>query len=464
MTEAVVESREARRPKKLPGPRGTFFVGNVFDAWEDPLKLFTNATAAYGDNVRLRFFHLEYFLLNDPEAIHHVLVGNHANYKKSRNYQGLKVMLGEGLLTSEGDFWKKQRKLAQPAFHRDRLQTFADAMVSSTRDHLDRWAREIEPGQTFDAHRELMRLTFRIVGKTLLSTDVDGEARAIGDALNIAITWANQYVESIIRLPPWVPTPKNRRFLKAKETIDGLVDRIVTERRRSGDLGDDLLGMLMSARDEAGEGMSDVHLRNELLTLVLAGHETTANALSFIVYLLSRHPDVMRRLAAEVEEVLGGREPTLADLKRLEYTTMVIEEAMRLYPPAWVLERETIEADSVGGFDLPKASVIGISPYVLHRNPALYSNPEGFDPNRFEKSAVAKRGKHHYLPFGGGPRFCIGNAFAMMEMQIVVPMLFQRLRLDLVPGFRLELDPSVTLRPKKGVPVTLRRLERSASA
>ena len=465
LQETVREAKPSRSTKKLPGPRGTFVVGNLFDVWADPLKTFTAATAAYGQNVRLKFLYIDYFLMNDPAAIHHILVQNHQNYRKSRNYAGIKMMLGEGLLTSEGDFWKKQRKLAQPAFHRDRLQNFVDTMVSCTNDHLDRWERELTVGSSFDAHREMMRLTFRVVGKTLLSTDVDGDAREIGDALNVAIQWANEYVESVLRLPPWIPTPHNRRFLRAKETIDRLVDRIVADRRKAGDLGNDLLGMLMSATDEhTGDGMSDIQLRSELLTLVLAGHETTANAMSFLVYLLSRHPDVMRRLATEVEEVLSGRAPTLADLKRLEYTTMVIEEAMRLYPPAWVLERDSIDQDAVGGFTIPKGSLVGISPFILHRNPELYPNPEGFDPQRFDKASSAARSKHDYLPFGGGPRFCIGNAFAMMEMQIIVPMLIQRFRLDLVPGFRLELDPSVTLRPKNGVPVTLRRSERAVSA
>ncbi|MFO0611176.1 MAG: cytochrome P450 [Polyangiaceae bacterium] len=441
----------------LPGPKGLPVLGSLLDVWDDPLRLFTAATSEFGPNVRLRFLSLDYYLLNDPAAIHHVLVQNSSNYRKSRNYQGLKVMLGEGLLTSEGDFWRKQRRLAQPAFHRDRLAAFAGSMVSCTSDMLDRWDRE-HHGTPFDLHRELMRLTFRIVGKTLLSTELDGAAKDIGDALNVALDWANDYVESLVRVPPWVPTPKNLRFSKAKEVIETLVDRIVAERRRAKDLGGDLLGMLMAAQDDAtGERMSDRQLRHELLTLVLAGHETTANALTFVFYLLSLHPGAMRELAAEVERVLGDRAPTLGDLKQLAYTTMVIEEAMRIYPPAWILEREAIEADVVAGVAVPKDAMIGISPFILHRNHELYPNPEGFDPERFRPESSGARGKHHYLPFGGGPRFCIGNAFAMMELQIVVPMIVQRARLDLVPGFRLELDPSVTLRPRNGVRVTRRR-------
>ena len=210
LSEAVVSRAE---PKKLRGPRGTFVVGSLFEAWDDPLKLFADATRAYGDNVRLKFAYLDYLLINDPSTIQHILVQNHTNYTKSRNYQGLKVMLGEGLLTSEGDFWKKQRKLTQPAFHREHMEGFLSEMAVCTSDMLDRWSSELVPSRaSFDLHREMMRLTFRIVGRTLMSTELDGEARAIGDALNVTLEWANKYVESIVRIPPWVPTPRNLKF------------------------------------------------------------------------------------------------------------------------------------------------------------------------------------------------------------------------------------------------------------
>jgi cytochrome P450 len=452
-----VGARGARRAGRLGGPKGTFVVGNLFEAWADPLALFAEATRAHGENVRLRFAYLDYLLVGDPAAVQHILVQGAKTYTKSRNYQGLKVVLGEGLLTSEGDFWKKQRKLSQPAFHREHMEGFLTEMVRSTSDMLDRWEREVALGESFDLHREMMRLTFRVVGKTLLSTDLDGEAKVVGEALGVALEWANQHVESVVRIPPWVPTPRNLRFLRAKETLDRFVMRIIEERRASGDAGEDLLGMLMSAVDaDTGERMSDAQLRDEILTLVLAGHETTANALSFLFYLLSTHPDVRRRVAAEAESVLSRRAPTLADLKRLEHTTMVIEETMRLYPPAWVFERQAVADDAFGDLVVPKGTVVGISPFVIHRNPRLWDNPEGFDPERFAKSKAEARNKYAYLPFGGGPRFCIGNAFAMMEMQVIVPMVLARTRLDLVPGFRLELDPSVTLRPKRGIPMVRR--------
>lgn len=444
-------------PRELTPHPGNLLLGSAFDAWKNPITLFGAATRD-ADVVRFRFVYLDYFLLNDPAAIQHVLVANPGNYVKSRSYAGLKAVLGQGLLTSEGDFWRRQRKLSQPAFHRDKLSGFVDTMARFTADMLERWKRELEPSATepgrgsFDAHAQMMRLTFRIVGQTLLSTDFDGEAKAVGDALNVALVWANRYAEALVRIPPWVPTPSNLRFGQAKKKLEDLVMGVIDDRRRGRSSGDDLLDMLMAARDEqTGEGMDDRQLKDELLTLVLAGHETTANALTFTLYLLSRHPEVRRRVEEEVARVLEDRTPKLEDLKKLEYTKLVVEESMRLYPPAWVFEREALEDDIVAGAKIPKGATVGISPFMLHRNPALWPNPEGFDPERMNKP----RGKHDYLPFGAGPRFCIGNSFAMMEMLVLLPMMLRAYELRLAPGFQLTLDPATTLRPKDPVPMTL---------
>lgn len=458
---AVRSHREPPADRAWRGPRGHLVSGNIWEAWEDPLKLFIEGARDHGDYVRYRFGWLDYHLVNSPAGAHHLLVENAKNYVKSRNYAGLKILLGQGLLTSEGDFWKRQRRLAQPAFHRQRLTRFAEQMVACTGDHLDRWERDLLPGRpAFDLHAEMMRLTFRIVGETLLSKDVDGDARAFGDALNVALKWTNEYVESVVKVPPWVPTPNNRRFNRAARTLEGLVDAIVAERRAEGPAvgRDDLLAMLMEVKDEAtGETMSDRQLRDELITLVLAGHETTANSLSFTFELLSRHPDVARRVRSEAAEVLGERDPTLADLPRMPYAKAVVEESLRLFPPAWVVERDALEDDVIDGHPVAKGSTVAVSPYALHRNPALWENPEGFDPERFLKPDLA-RPKLAYLPFGAGPRMCIGNAFAMMEMQLVVPMVLRRFRLELEPNARIELDPSVTLRPRAGVPMRLRHV------
>lgn len=436
----------------FPGPRGNLLTGSLLQAWDDPLALFTSGVREHGDLVRFRFAWLDYYLVNDAMGAHRVLVENAKGYVKSPNYQGLKTMLGEGLLTSEGDFWKRQRKLAQPAFHRDSLHGFASDMVGATSDLIERWRREdVCSGKPFDLHEEMMRLTFRIVGKTLLGTDLEADARDFGDSLNVALKWANEYVESIVRVPPWVPTPKNLRFRKAQSVIEGVVRRVVDERRSAKQAKRDLLGMLMAATDaDTGDRMSDRQLMDELLTLTLAGHETTSNALSFAIYLLSRHPDVARRVREEEAKVLGGRAPSLEDLQAMPYMRAVIEETLRLYPPAWIVERMTLEEDVILGRAIPKGSIVAVSPYAMHRNPRYHANPEGFDPGRF-LTPDPSRPKLAYLPFGGGPRTCIGNAFAMMEMQIILPMLLSKFDLDLVGGFQLELDPSVTLRPAKGI-------------
>ena len=451
---------------RAPGPRGLPFLGSVLPAWRDPLTLFLESRARYGDVVRFKFGPFQYYLVNDPNVVKHVLVDNPKAYRKSRNYLGLKVVLGEGLLTSEGDHWRRQRKLTQPAFHRDKLAGFANQMATATRDMLTRWKSEGD-AKSFCVHTEMMRLTFRIVGLTLFSADVDGEASDVGQALNVAMHWANDYAESMIRIPPFIPTPANLRFKKAKKTLDDIVFRLIAERRaaaaKSGDFGSDLLGMLMAATEEPDAsggapraGMDDQQLRDEIITMILAGHETTANLLSWTFYLLSKHPDMERRLREEAQRVLGDREPVLEDVKGLELTRMVLEEALRLYPPAWVFERQAITADKLGDYAIEPGAIVGLCPYTLHRHPDHWENPEGFDPERFRPERAAARPRYAYLPFGGGPRTCVGNHFAMMEAQILLAMIVREQRLELVPSHRVELDPMITLRPKHGIMVTRR--------
>jgi cytochrome P450 len=449
---------DSQGPRLPPGPRGNFMLGNLLEAWRDPIGLMTQATAEHGDVVCLRFGPMRYVLVNHPDGVRHVLVENAKNYVKSKNYQGLKLVLGEGLLTSEGDAWKRQRKLAQPAFHRDRIAAFAAAMASDTEAMCAEWMSH--PPSTLDVHAEMMRLTFRIVGRTLFGIDIDGEARAVGQALGFVVRFANDYVESLVRIPTWLPTPSNIAFKRAMVTLDGLVARIVEERRRSGRLGDDLLAMLLAARDETtGAAMTERQLRDEVMTIVLAGHETTANALTWTWWLLAHHPDVAARMRAEIDAVLGDRAPTLADLPRLPTVAHVLDESMRLYPPAWAFERRALAADTVMGYAVPRDATVGISPYVLHRHPAFWEDPERFDPDRFASERTAQRPKWVYLPFGGGPRTCIGASFAAMEAQIVLAMVARRFVLDVQPAQTVVPEPLVTLRPRGGLPmrVTARR-------
>lgn len=452
-------SQDTQADASFPRVSGVPLFGNLLEAWKSPLDLFLRGVAEQGEDVHLRFLHLDYLLLTRPASVHHVLVAQPERYTKSVNYDGLKVVLGNGLLTSEGTFWKKQRRLMQPAFHRSRLTGFVDTMGRATLEMLDRWERE--GARAFDLHQELMRLTFRIVGLTLLSQDLDGDARAVGEALSVALEWANAHVESVVRVPLWMPTPANLRFKRARATLDEMVLRLIAERRAAPHDVDqiDLLDMLLDVQDaDTGERMNDEQIKHELLTLVLAGHETTANALSFLFYLLAKHPDVHARVADEARAVIGDRVPTAAELKQLELTTCVIEEAMRLYPPAWVFERQAQQDDEIDGRRIRKGTVVGMSPYVVQRSPLHWSEPDRFDPTRFAPAGRSEINKYVFMPFGGGHRFCIGNQFAMMEMQAIVALLATRCRFTIAPDFALTLEPMVTLRPARGIPVTLERV------
>jgi cytochrome P450 len=441
-------------PRTAPGPRGDPLLGHVLRAWREPISLMVEAASGYGDVALLRFGpFLRYYVLGSVGGVHHVLQANAKNYVKSRNYAGLKYVLGHGLLTSEGEFWKRQRRLAQPAFHHQRLPRFAETMARLANEHAGRWP----VGETVDMHAAMMRLTFRIVGQTLFSADVEGDAAEIGEALEVGLRWAQDYAEQIVRVPPWVPTPSNVRFRRALSRLDALVLRIIRERMASASDPDDLVGLLMAVRDEVtGERMSERQLRDEVMTIVLAGHETTANALAFTLHLLARHPEVEQRLHAEVDAELGGRAPAFGDLPRLPYAARVVQEGLRLYPPAWCFEREAIADDVIEGFHVPAGSMIALCPYTLHRSTRYWTEPERFDPDRFLPERSSDRPKQAYLPFGDGPRVCIGKAFAMMEATIILAVVAQRFRVGTTEkGAELDLDPGVTLRPRGGVSLRL---------
>jgi cytochrome P450 len=368
----------------------------------------------------------------------------------------VKLVLGDGLLTSEGEFWRRQRRLVQPAFHVQKLRGLAGTMARLTEEQIARWKSLPQGARTLDMHAEMTRLTFRIVGQTLCSSDVEGDAQAIGDAITAAMRFANEYVENVVRIPTWLPLPKNIRFHRAKTTLDALVYRLIEEHRANSDRDGDLLSMLMAETDEGdGQGMTPKQLRDEVMTLVLAGFETTTNALTWTLYLLSKHPDIAHALQQESLEVLGGRAPTFEDLPRLELTERVLQESMRLYPPAWCLERAAVEDDELGGYTIPAGTTIAICPYVLHRNPSYWDDPQAFDPDRFLPERGAARSRFAYLPFGDGPRICIGKGFAMMEAKIVLAMFAGAFGLERGSEHPVELDPGITLRPKRGMHLTI---------
>ena len=449
LTLADFVDRRARNP--APGPRGHPLLGSLPAVRRDPLRLFLEAFREYGEVVRFHFGPMVAHLVSSPAGANHVLVENQKNYgKQTRGYRNLRYVLGNGLLTSEGEAWRRQRRIVQPAFHRQRIAGFARTMLAAAEDAAS--SLEARRGQVVDMHHEMMRLTLRIVGETLLGYDPTDSADEVGAALAFLLRIANERSARILDLPPVIPTGENVRFRRALATLDAVVLRMIAERRKKpGDRGD-LLSMLIESRDaETGEAMDDRQLRDEAMTIFLAGHETTANALTFSWLLLSRFPPAFRELRAELADVLGGRRPSAEDLPRLSMPRRIVQEAMRLYPPAWIIGRSVNEADEIGGYEIPARSIVFVSPYVLHRHPGLWEDPEGFDPARF--ASEPPRGA--YLPFGGGPRMCIGNGFAAMEAELVLATLAQRLRFDLLPGHPVVLEPSITLRPRYGLPMTV---------
>jgi cytochrome P450 len=447
---SLADLRFGTAGRKAPGPRGSLLLGSLPVIRKDPLRMLMKTFREYGDVVRLTFGPMVAHLVSSPEGAQQVLAENNKNYgKQTRGFKNLRYVLGNGLLTSEGDFWKRQRRIAQPGFHRQKIASFAQTMVRAAEATAQRL--EERRGQTLDISAEMSRLTLRIVGETLLGHDPSDAADEVGNALGSLLHIANVRTSQIIDLPPVFPTAQNRLFRKCLRVLDSVVLRIIHERRKNpGDRGD-LLSMLMEAKDaETGESMNDEQLRDEAMTIFLAGHETTAMALTFTLLCLAQAPSVAREHREELAAL--GKSPSLDDLPKLRFNKMVVQEGLRLYPPAWVITRSVIGDDEIGGYDLPAGSLAFVSPYVTHRHPRYWDNPEGFDPRRFEREPA----KGAYYPFGGGPRQCIGSAFAMMEAELVLATLAQRVRLELAPGAPVELDPSITLRPKNGLLMTVR--------
>jgi cytochrome P450 len=454
--EAAIDLQGSGADAVPPGPRYLTPYGFSAAFRPDPLAYTLGLARRFGDVVRIRVGPFRSYMVFHPDDVKHVLQDNHQNYVKGLIIDRTKVLIGDGLFTSEGSFWRRQRRLAQPAFHRQRSAGFATAMTDATAAMLARWDAHAGSGVPFDVAAEMNRLTLRVVGQTLFSMDLDGAAADVGRALQVALAYVDRRALLVAPSPLIVPTPQNLRFRRARRVLDRVVYDIIETRRRDGSQTSDLLSMLLQARDEeTGEGMSDRQLRDEVMTFLLAGHETTAAALAWTWYLLARHPAVEARLRAEVDTVVGDRTPTVEDLPALSYTRMVVEETMRLYPPVWGIGRQTIGEDTLGGYRVPAKVVVSISPYVTHRHPACWDDPERFDPERFTPERAAGRSRFAYLPFSGGPRLCIGSEFALMEAQLVIAMVVQRYRLALVPGRVVEPEVRLTLRPRGGLPATL---------
>jgi cytochrome P450 len=435
-----------------PGPKQSLLGTLVYRPGSDPLAFFTNLARRYGDLAHVRMGGEHVVMMNAPRDVRDVLMTNQRNFLKGRGLQRAKRILGEGLLTSEKQVHLRQRRLIQPAFHRERIASYATTMTA----YADRVRHSWTDGQTFDVSQEMMRLTLAIVGKTLFDTDVESQAREVGVALNAVMGsfWLQMlpFVDVLERLP----IPALRRSRAARARLDAIIYRMIAERRAApGDRGD-LLSMLLAAQDEeaGGRGMTDEQIRDEAMTIFLAGHETTANALAWTWYLLSSAPDVEARLHEEIERALSGRLPTMADLPSLPFAERVMAESMRLYPPAWIIGRRAIDAYPVGDYVLPPRTIVIICPYVLHRDPRNFPEPEQFLPDRWTPEFKAALPPFAYVPFGGGPRRCIGESFAWMELVLVLCTIAQRWRLRVVPDHPVVPQPVITLRTKHGIKVT----------
>jgi len=438
-----------------PGPKTSFLSILTYRPGRHPLKFFSDLARQYGDLAYLQMGGEHLFLASDPAVIRDVLVTHNQNFHKSRGLERIKILLGEGLLTSEDAFHLRQRRLIQPAFHRDRVAAYASTMVS----YADRVRNGWTEGATLDVAREMSRLTLLIVGKTLFDTDVESQARDVGDAMSGLMesfwTLMLPFGETLARLP----IPYLHRGVKARERLDAIIYGIIRERRARVEDRGDLLSMLLMAQDDEdkGRGMTDRQVRDEAMTIFLAGHETTANALTWTWYLLSQAPDVEQRLHEEIDRVLEGRLPTVADVDRLPYTTRVVTESMRLYPPAWLVGRRTVNEYSINGYYVPRRSIVLMSQWIVQRDARYYSDPERFDPDRWTPAFKAQLPRFAYFPFGGGPRQCIGESFAWMELVLLVATIAQRWRFELIPGHPVVPLAAVALRPKYGMKMTARR-------
>ncbi|MGE5138274.1 MAG: cytochrome P450, partial [Rudaea sp.] len=432
--------------------------GETFLAFRrDPLRVLTSSVAEYGNLVHFKVLGQHIFLLNEPELINDLLVTDNKNFIKSRGLAVARRVLGNGLLTSEGEFHLRQRRMIQPAFHRQRIASYATTMVDYANKARERWA----DGGTVDMHEEMMRLTLAIVAKTLFDENVEDEAREIGAALTVTINMFQR------QLNPWwdwlmrLPLPSTRRYEAARARLDQTIYRFIRERRASGEDRGDLLSMLLHTQDEEGdrERMTERQVRDEAMTLFLAGHETTANALTWTWYLLSQNPEAEGRMHAEIDAVLGGRIPTVEDLPNLKYTEMALTESMRLYPPAWIVGRQALNDYRLGDgeYVAPEGSTLFASQFIMHRDPHFFPEPDRFKPERWTPERRASLPKFAYFPFGGGPRVCIGEPFAWMEGVLLLAALGQKWQMRLDPNQRVALLPQITLRPKYGMRMRLER-------
>jgi cytochrome P450 len=448
---------EAAPPAAQPGPQGHFLLGSVPELNRDPLAFTLQLMRDHGDVAHVRLGPMDGYFLSHPDGLKHVLMDNHRNYRLPPMMEDMKEFLGEGLLTTEGDHWRRHRRMIQPAFHMDKLSTMADTMARITAEDLSRWHSDAAPAEPVNLMDKLMQLTLRVAGVCMFGMDLSDDVSAVLEAAAVCLEHMIQRSRQLFRLPIAVPTEANRRFVQARGVLDQTVLGLARA-RREGKTPEkaDVLQLLLDARDEdTGSGLSEKELRDELLTMMGAGTETTALALMWTCSLLSQHPTVLRAVQEEVKRVLGDRPPTLADTRQMPLLKQVLDESMRLRPPFYMGARLAVGEDVIGGVTIKPGSIVLTSTYAMHRHPKIWPNPEGFDPDRMSAEASKDRHPCAFLPFSTGMKKCIGMNFATMEMSLVLPMLLQKFEMHLLPGLEPEPYASLSLRAKDGCWMTL---------
>jgi cytochrome P450 len=463
--EVDVTNDSAPAGRQAPRAPARFPIAGHIPQWRrDPVKLLTDA-GRQGDVVRLELPGATFFL-SHPRHVKHVLQDNHQNYVKGWVFDRLKPYWGESLLTADGDTWRQQRRRVQPSFKREHTIDFAPIITNRTAEMLTRWDAIASSRQELSLYNEMTELALVIIGDILFGVDLWTDAAEMARAAQSALAVLKKRVAALAPLPLWVPTGDNRRFNGAMRLLNDRISEIVERKKKAGDYGRGFLAMLMAARDaETGTAMTDRQLHEEVLGMLQQGHDTVGESLAWTWYLLSLHPEVERRLHHEISQVVGNRVPTVADMPQLPYTTMVLQESLRVYPPVWVIPRDAINDDEIGGYHIPAGATILLSPYITHRHADFWENPEAFDPERFLPARSAGRPRHAYFPFGGGPRLCMGVEMAMMEMLLIVVMVVQKYRIHLVSCHREEPDCVLDMIPRHRVRATLqpqRSLEHTA--
>jgi cytochrome P450 len=454
---ATAQETTPTKGRRIPGPFGNPILGSILEIQRDNVQAFMDAWRKYGDIIHFRG-PLTINLLVHPDYVEHVLRDNVANYPRPEFVTDkLKSIVGEGLVAAEGERWTNARRVAQPAFDSERVKAFGQTMIETTGEMLEKWSGYAERGQPLDVKSEMMHISLANLATALFRFDLREALDQIEPAVYYALSHTNRRLTSAID-PQRFPVPSTRRFNATLNALNEVIYRIIGEHRKATDPTKDFVNMLLDSQDpKTGRAITDQQARDEVIGFFIAGHETVSSALTWAFYLLSQNPDCWRKLKAEVDDVLGGRTPTVDDVPNLKYTEYVLLEAMRHYPPIFVLMRRALEDDQIGGYHIPKDSTVVLCAYVTHRHPDFWENPEGFDPERFTPERSAGLPRMAYFPYGGGPRKCIGNTFAAIEMPVVVAMVAQRYRLDLIPGQVVFPEPAISLRPRDPLMMTVQR-------